>query len=98
MAKPGPGRFIGERVSVELREPDIPSSFTWHGRVYTITSIESHLRRVDRRREWYRRRHRDYFLVRVDTGQLFELYHHRIPGKPYWVLMRELASRADKNG
>jgi len=94
--KQGPGRFIGERVSVKLREPGILGSFTWRGCVYTFISVESHLRRVDLRREWYRRRHRDYYLVRVDTGQLFELYYHRILGKPYWVLARELPTATEK--
>jgi len=29
------------------------------------------------------------FIVKTDTGQMFEIYHHRGPGKRYWVLYRE---------
>lgn len=86
------GRFIGERVAVEMADLERPVRFTWHGQTYTIVKIEASSRRLDFRSAWYRRRHRDYFVVSVGTGERFELYHHRGPGKPYWVLTRQLPS------
>lgn len=86
------GKFISERVTVETAELERPARFTWRGRTYTVVNIEASSRRLDFRSAWYRRRHRDYFVVQVDTGQRFELYRHRLPGKPYWVLTRELVA------
>lgn len=85
------GKFIGDRISVNVSNLEEPISFTWRNRTYKITKIEASTRRIDLRNAWYRRKHRDYFVVQVETGQLFELYRHRVPGKPYWVLTRELS-------
>jgi hypothetical protein len=84
------GKFIGERVAVKMADLERPVQFTWRGQTYAIARIEASSRRLDFRSAWYRRRHRDYFIVTVATGQRFELYRHRVPGKPYWVLTREL--------
>jgi hypothetical protein len=85
-------RFIGVRVTVELTDFEKPKCFTWKEKTYNIIKIEASSRRVDLRSTWYRRRHRDYFIVKVDTGQRFGLYRHRGPGPSYWVLTRELPS------
>ena len=52
--------------------------------------IEKAYRRLDFKRDWWRRRHRDYYRVKTDTGQVFEIYFNRGPGKRYWVLYKEL--------
>lgn len=85
-------RFIGEKIRVEVEDLEKPKRFTWRNRLYEIVEIEASTRRLDLRSTWYRRKHRDYFIVVVDTGQRFELYRHRVPGKPYWVLTRELTA------
>lgn len=89
---PSHGKFIGERISVEVADLEKPTSFTWRGRQYTIIEIKASTRRLDLRSTWYRRKHRDYFIVQVDSGERFEIYRHRVPGKPYWVLTRQLAN------
>ncbi|MFX1562857.1 MAG: hypothetical protein ACFFDP_06080 [Promethearchaeota archaeon] len=85
-------KFIGARVSVEVVDLEKPIRFKWNEKTYSIVEIEASSRRLDLRSAWFRRRHRDYFVVLVDTGQRFELYHHRGPGPSYWVLTRELSS------
>ena len=87
---PSEGKFIGERISVEVVDLEKPMRFTWRGRQYQITEIQASTRRLDLRSTWYRRKHRDYFIVQVESGERFELYRHRVPGKPYWVLTRQL--------
>lgn len=86
------GKFIGEKISVEVADLERPTAFTWRGQTYQIKEIEASSRRLDLKSTWYRRKHRDYFIVIVGSGQRFELYRHRVPGKPYWVLSRELPS------
>ncbi len=54
--------------------------------------IEQQYRRLDFKRAWWSRRHRDYYHVKTDAGQVFEIYHHRGPGKRYWVLYREFVA------
>ncbi len=87
---PSHSKFIGERISVEVVDLEKPASFTWRGRQYKIIEIQASTRRLDFRSTWYRRKHRDYFIVQVESGERFEIYRHRVPGKPYWVLTRQL--------
>ena len=83
-------RFIDEEIEVRFaQKPGPPTSFTWQGREYEIVEIERQYRRLDFKRAWWQRRHRDYYRVTTDTGQVFEIYHHRGPGKRYWVLYKE---------
>jgi hypothetical protein len=84
-------RFIDEEVEVHFVEkPGPPSSFVWQGREYKISEILSVRQQIDLKRAWWRRRHRDNYLVKVESGEIFELYFHRGPGRKYWVLYREL--------
>ena len=80
-------RFIHEDIEVRFaKKPGPPSSFVWRGEEYKIEAILSMRRRLDFRRPWWQRRHRDYYVVKVHTGHIFELYFHRGPGRKYWVL------------
>ena len=82
-------RFISEEIEVKLSEsPGLPESIVWRGREYRVVEIEGIRRFVDLKKPWWRRRHRDYFLVKVDTGETFEIYFHRGPGRQYWVLFK----------
>ena len=83
-------KFIGDRIQVTVADLEKPTQFIWKKQTYTIVKIAASSRRLDLQSTWYRRRHRDYFIVEVATGQRFEIYRHRLPGKPYWVLTREL--------
>ena len=84
-------QFIAEEVEVHFKgKPGPPSSFTWRGEEYKITEVLSARQKLDFKRAWWRRRHRDYYLVRTEVGRVFELYFHRGPGRRYWVLYREL--------
>ena len=84
------GRFIGERILVDVVDLEKPVSFTWRNQKHKIIEIEASDRRLDLQSTWYRRKHRDYFIVKIEGGKRFEIYRHRVPGKPYWVLTREL--------
>ncbi len=87
----GRPRFIAEEVEVQIEgKPGLPSSFIWSGQEYKIAEVLSARRELDLRRAWWRRRHRDRYLVRTTDGRTFELYFHRGPGRRYWVLYREL--------
>jgi len=83
-------RFIAQEVEVQEASPGEPVSFLWQGREYRVIEIVEARRQLDFRRPWWRRRHRDHYRVRTDTGQTFELYFHRGPGKKYWVLYQEI--------
>lgn len=83
-------RFISEEVEVRSQEqPGPPAAFIWRGQEYKIAEVLSSRRELDFKRAWWRRRHRDYYLVRTDDGRTFELYFHRGPGRRHWVLYRE---------
>ncbi len=81
--------FVSEEIEVKFSErPGFPESITWRGKDYKVVEVERVRRFVDFRKPWWRRRHRDYFLLKVDTGETFEIYFHRGPGRQYWVLFK----------
>jgi hypothetical protein len=85
------GRFIAAEVEVRFAvRPGPPTSFVWEGKEFGIAEILEQRRTLDFQRAWRRRRHRDWYKVRTTDGRIFELYLHRGPGRPYWVLLREL--------
>ncbi len=83
--------FIGDEVEVRFaRKPGPPTSFVWRGREYEIAEVRRRWRTLDFQKSWWRRRHRDCYVVETEAAELFELYFHRGPGRKYWVLYRKL--------
>jgi len=83
--------FIGERIEVKRGgRGGPPRSFVWRGAEHRIVAVTGPVRRLDFRRDWWRRRHRDYYTVTTESGETFEIYLHRGPGRRYWVLYRRL--------
>jgi hypothetical protein len=92
--------------------PGCPDRFVWRGKTYQITEKLSewhdyrrrgrracnmrptHLAAASRRGSWGVGR--DYYRVRTDTGQVFDLYYDRAPKKVgdrkgAWFIYREMA-------
>lgn len=84
------GEFIGDQIAVRCEAGGRPVSFTWGGAEYKIAEIEAMRRLIDHRKPWYRRRHRDNYVVRTESGEAFRLYFNRGPGRKYWVLQERL--------
>jgi hypothetical protein len=95
------------------KKPGCPDGFVWHGETYRVVERLSewhdytrrgamarnmrpqHAAVASRRGSWGVGRH--YFRVRVDTGQIFDLYYDRAPKsvddrKGTWWLFREMAT------
>ncbi len=93
------------------KRPGCPDAFEWRGRTYRIVERlaewhdyvrrgrmarnmrESHAAAAERRGSWGVGR--DYYRVRADTGQVFEIYYDRAPAKSddrkgHWFLFQEL--------
>ena len=83
--------FIGDEIEMRFaQKPGPPTSFVWRETEYTIAQIKDVSRALDLQRSWWRRRHRDHYVVRTDTGETFEIYFNRGPGRRYWVLYTKL--------
>jgi len=83
--------FIDDEIEVHFaKKPGFPTSFIWREMEYKIIEIKDMRRILDFRKAWRQRRHRDYYVVKADTGETFEIYFHRGPGRRYWVLYRRL--------
>ncbi|MBI5869022.1 MAG: hypothetical protein HZB43_12180 [candidate division Zixibacteria bacterium] len=93
-----PPQFISEQIRVatdgEIKQP---VSFVWKGTEYQVTEIL--LSWFDwgfppgaSQRDWRTRRHRNYYRVRTNTGELFELYLDRATpsGNSEWFLYQRL--------
>ncbi len=104
-----------DEAPVLEKKPPCPKGFIWDETRYVIVAVlsewqdyerrgkmavnmrDSHLATARRRGSWGVGRH--YFRVRVDTGQIFELYYDRAPKsvderKGEWVLFQELKALA----
>ena len=94
------------------KTPDCPSGFVWEGRTYRVTEMLSSWSDFARRGRAARNMRpshaeaaasrgslnvgRFYFRVRVDTGQVFDLYYDRAmksvdERKGQWFVYRELS-------
>lgn len=94
------------------KTPDCPDAFEWQGRIYQVLETLSEWSDFTRRGKFARNMRpahaavastrgslnvgRFYFRVRVDTGQIFDLYYdHAMKSlddrKGQWFLYRELA-------
>jgi hypothetical protein len=76
--------FISREISVVRDETTgRPVSFTWDGRTYIIREIIAvwpdwgFAAGAPRRKTWRMRRHRNYYRVETEDGEIFELYHDR---------------------
>jgi hypothetical protein len=93
------------------KKPHCPVRFHWEGQTHEVTTCvsewhdygrrgrmahnmrPSHAAAAARRGSWGVGRY--YFRVRVQTGQVFDLYYDRAPGdaedrKGSWILFREM--------
>jgi poly(3-hydroxybutyrate) depolymerase len=93
--------FLGcvlRRVITE--QGGIPVAFDWNGKTYSVQSILKQWHDYDHsplspKRDWRSRRHRNYFQVRTESGECFELYCDRgtkLGAMKRWVLRASIAS------
>jgi len=92
--------FIGEVVEVE-RSADSPqpARFRWRDEVHEVAEVLREWVDVGygghppRSRRWFTRRHRRYFLVRDEEGQVFEMYlDYSDRSRPIWFLTKRLGA------
>ena len=94
-------RFIGKPLK-EVRQEvgGCPVSFSWNGREYRVAELVKQWQDFDYsplapRRDWRTRRHRNYYRVRTESGERFELTCDRgtkLGAPKHWVLQAMLES------
>lgn len=91
-------RFIAEKITVETGG-DIkqPVALKWRGNDYTVTEVIASwfdwgFSEGTKQKNWRTRRHRNYFRVRTNTDEVFEIYLDRPPASAEgeWVLYQIL--------
>lgn len=95
-------RFVDEPVEVEYETArEGPRSVTWRGRKAGVTEIirawqdYSTPAYADHARGWLHRRHRNGYVLRLDSGQVVEVYLDRGSGRRVWILLKEHALAMD---
>ncbi|TET61416.1 hypothetical protein E3J48_05635 [Candidatus Aerophobetes bacterium] len=93
-------RFYSERIEVEtVNQSFYPSAFVWRGQRYVINKIihswpdSGYAKSTPNKRDWRSRHHRNYFVVGIDSGRVFKIYHDRGVKKEsprVWILSEEL--------
>ena len=107
-----PIEVIFDRAPAREKTPDCPNGFAWEGRTYRILETLSEWSDFTRRGKFARNMRpahaavastrgslnvgRFYFRVKVETGQIFDLYYDRAmksidDRKGQWFLYRELS-------
>jgi hypothetical protein len=88
-------RFVGEGLrDVRTEKGGCPVSFFWGGREYRVAEMLSQWHdfdysRLAPKRDWRSRRHRNYYQIRTESGECFELYCDRgtkLGAPKHWVL------------
>ncbi len=90
--------LLSEPIEVELRdEPGVlvrPCAFTWRGRRYGIVRLlevwtdAGFADPGGRRKHWWERRHRNYYRVETEEGDVWDLYLDRSGRRRRWFLSR----------
>ncbi|NLI98599.1 hypothetical protein GX441_08080 [bacterium] len=91
------GKFVGEKIKVETMEDEpVPVSFIWAKKSFCVTEIikswqdHSFSEASPKRRTWLMRRHRNVFLVKTSSDEVFEIYLDRGAGRRDWYLYKKL--------
>ncbi len=83
--------FISDEIEVRREGAGgPPGSFVWRGADYEVAEVQRKWRTLDFSGPWWQRRHRDHYVVKTTSGEVFELYFHRGPGRRYWVLYKRV--------
>ena len=96
-------QFFGREIQVSTRgEVKKPIAFKLDDREYIIAEIVREWQdhgfgptAAGRRNRWWQRRHRNYYLVKTEEGELFEIYFDRganlkHPELRKWFVHRQL--------
>jgi hypothetical protein len=95
-------QFFGREIEVTVSgEVKAPVSFRLDEREYVISEIieawQDHGfgRDLSRRHRWWQRHHRNYYRVKANQGEIFEIYYDRgtnleHPERKKWFLYRQL--------
>ena len=107
-----PIEVVFDEPPAKEKSPPCPNGFAWDGKLYRVTELLSEWSDFTRRGKYARNMRpahaavaasrgslnvgRFYFRVRVDTGQVFDLYYDRAmksvdERKGQWFIYRELA-------
>lgn len=86
-------KFIDEKIEVRYdKKKCIPISFTWKEKEYIIKEIIRMCQdwgfpsSAPSRKNWRMRRHRNYYLVRTESDEIYEIYLDRSEKKRTWIL------------
>ena len=90
--------FIGEKITVDIAgEVREPTGFHWRGREHRIAAVlvnwfDWGFAAGSTQRNWRTRRHRNYFRIRTESGDIFEIYLDRATphGAGEWYLFQQL--------
>jgi hypothetical protein len=82
-----PERYFGRPIEVITKggenETKIPASFKHNGREYIITEVMEFWpdygfgRSSSGRKRWWQRHHRNYYRVKTNEGEIYEIYYDR---------------------
>ncbi|KPL04338.1 MAG: hypothetical protein AMJ90_01165 [candidate division Zixibacteria bacterium SM23_73_2] len=91
-------QFISEKIEVTKDEKlRTPVSFLWRGKEYKIKEVtESRAdwgfsKGAPKKKSWRLRHHRNYYKVKTDRGEIFEIYLDRKDKKnEEWILYQKI--------
>lgn len=87
--------FVDEPVTVEYKTASVgPTALQWHNKRHAVVKIIREWQDVrtppyaGHARGWLHRRHRNCYLLRLEGGEVVEVYLDRAGGRRDWVLLK----------
>lgn len=87
-------QFIDEPIEVIYDFNKLkPISFSWRGKKFEIVEITNTYQEFGfsptgpNKKNWRIRRHRNYYIVRIETKERFKIYLDRAGRKRQWILL-----------
>ncbi|MBC7320326.1 hypothetical protein H5T89_06745 [bacterium] len=88
-------RFICEKIKVIYDQENFTiKGFIWRDKEYKIIEILSTWQdwkfpsSLSGKRTWLQRHHRNYFIVKTETNEVFEIYLDRKGNRREWILLK----------
>jgi hypothetical protein len=89
--------FFSEEIEVTRDEKTKnPVSFIWRGIEYQVKEIIafwpdfSYPKSGAKKKQWWQRKHRNYYRILTEQDEVFEIYLDRGSKKEVWIMYRKL--------
>jgi len=89
-------KFYSDEIQVTKDEKTrVPIAFTWREKEYKIKEIiafwpDFSYPKGGKRKKWWQRKHKNFYRVLTEDGEVFEIYFDRGAKREAWILYTKI--------